>query len=80
MKINELSRFWADPVYREQVASETKRQREFINQRWDADMIIAGNRWPTHWTDAEKNDATGQLKEFWEGYEEYINEKEKGDE
>lgn len=56
-----LARWCSDPAYRAEVAETTQRERELHNTILDCAMIRAGTRWPAHWTDEEKADATARL-------------------
>ena len=80
--ITELERYWNDPTYRARVDRETLHARALAREHWDASQIAAGNRWPRHWTDEEKADATAKLMasyaELWEGYEGWYDEQNEG--
>lgn len=56
-----LARWCADPAYRQAVAETTQRQRDLHNTILDCAMIRAGTRWPAHWSDEEKAEATERL-------------------
>ena len=56
-----LNLFWNDPAYRAEVAETTQRQRDLHNTIIDCAMIRAGTRWPAHWSDEEKAEATERL-------------------
>lgn len=56
-----LARWCADPAYRAEVAATEQRQRDLHNTIIDCAMIRAGTRWPAHWSDEEKADATARL-------------------
>lgn len=56
-----LSRWCADPDYRAEVAATEQRERDLHNTIIDCAMIRAGTRWPAHWSDEEKADATARL-------------------
>lgn len=56
-----ITRYTEDPEYRASVNAE-KALRETAHQKTiDASLIGSDNRWPAHWTDAEKDAATAQL-------------------
>lgn len=56
-----LNLFWNDTAYRQAVAETTQRQRDLHNTIIDCAMIRAGTRWPAHWSDEEKAEATARL-------------------
>ena len=56
-----LNLYWNDPEYRRAVEETTQRQRDLHNTIIDCAMIRAGTRWPAHWTDVEKAEATVRL-------------------
>lgn len=56
-----LNLFWNDPAYRQAVTETTQRERDLHNTIIDCAMIRAGTRWPAHWTDEEKAEATERL-------------------
>lgn len=56
-----LARWCADPAYRAEVAATEQRERDLHNTIIDCAMIRAGTRWPAHWSDEEKADATARL-------------------
>lgn len=56
-----LNLFWNGPAYRQAVAETTQRERDLHNTIIDCAMIRAGTRWPAHWSDEEKADATARL-------------------
>lgn len=56
-----LNLFWNDPAYRAEIAATEQRQRDLHNTIIDCAMIRAGTRWPAHWSDEEKADATARL-------------------
>jgi hypothetical protein len=56
-----LNRYWNDPAYRAEVAETTQRERDLHNTIIDCALIRAGTRWPAHWSDEEKAEATARL-------------------
>ncbi len=60
IKFGEIERYWSDPEYRLRIDAETAHQRELTHRKLDAALIASGNRWPAHWTDAEKQHASAK--------------------
>jgi len=53
-----LERYWNDPDYQEEVAAEREAGQNRINKSIDDAMERAGTRWPAHWTEKEKYEAS----------------------
>jgi hypothetical protein len=53
--------YWNERDTRNREAKEAAHQRE-LDARIDRALIASGNRWPAHWTDAEKTDAERRVK------------------
>jgi hypothetical protein len=58
LTFDNLERYWTDADHRARIDAETAHQLALTHSNMDAALIASGNRWPAHWTDAEKADAT----------------------
>lgn len=55
-----LERYWSDTDYQEQVDAEATTRRNQHNRAIDEAQERNGTRWPSHWTDQEKADASAK--------------------
>lgn len=72
--IDDSDRYWTDAKYRRLCDAETRQARALINMEMDYVRISNGRKWPAHWTEQEKADATAEL---WRGYEEWSDEQDR---
>lgn len=56
-----LRQYWHNPAFAAAVDAQRDRERDLHNTIIDCALIRAGNRWPAHWSDEEKAEATARL-------------------
>lgn len=56
-----IERYWADPDYRAQLAQERNVEQARVEFDIELAQIRNGTRWPAHWTDAEKAEASAKV-------------------
>ena len=60
MTFKTVERYWTDPEYRARCEAERQHGQALLNAGIDTALIASGNRWPAHWTDAEKQHASAK--------------------
>jgi hypothetical protein len=61
ISFDHIERYWNDPAHRAQIDADYADRQRTHNARFDAALIASGNRWPAHWTDAEKAEASATV-------------------